>query len=63
MFKATTQQRGSFPKVSTFDQFHPLGYQKHAIVSLFCDFRRQSCGVWVGLGIFRRGGETQFYNF
>jgi hypothetical protein len=45
------------------NQFHPLGYQKDAIVSLLCDFRRQSCGVWVGLGIFRRGGETQFYSF
>jgi hypothetical protein len=29
-------------------------------VSLFFDFCRQSCGVWVGLGISRRGGETQF---
>jgi hypothetical protein len=52
-----------FPHVCTPYQFHPLGYQKHAIVSLFCDFRRQSCGVWVGLGIFRRGGETRFHSF
>jgi hypothetical protein len=46
--------------VCTLDLFHPLGYQKHAFASLLCDFRRQPCGVWVGPGIFRRGGGTQF---
>jgi hypothetical protein len=50
-----------FPQVCTPNQFHPVGYQNHAFVSLFCDFHRQSCGVWVGLVVFRRGGETQFF--
>jgi hypothetical protein len=47
-----------FPQMCTPHQFHPLGYEKHAFMSLFWDFRRQSCVVWVGLGFFRRGGET-----